>query len=266
MGAYLCIWSLIFILQGVEEEWEQAPAVFATRFRKIMEKARNAAGSTTSTSGTGGSQNTPAQSSTSSATAATSSSGTGLNSNQSYTQKPSGLDDLGCSPPSVHHPSSAQMVPLTVEQRLIFVAVTKADEHRLGELEVQGLDDDCFFQQLRKEYLKRRGLMRRWFSIWAYDHCDFVMVGISFDKPTFPPWLTLSRWKRQQNQKWILSPEVHLYHTTLTRTMNSKEWAGNRLYLLCSSGAAFTIITRAGNVISISSVCANSHALMRKML
>ena len=67
---------------------------------------------------------------------------------------------------------------MNVAQRFIFVAVSQADEHRLGELEVQGLEDDCFFQQLRKEYLKQRGMLYRWFSIWAYDHCDFVMVGL----------------------------------------------------------------------------------------
>lgn len=62
------------------------------------------------------------------------------------------------------------------QQRFAFLAVSQGEDYRLGELEVQGLEDDCFFQHLRAEYFKQRGFLYRWLSIWTYDHCDFVMV------------------------------------------------------------------------------------------
>lgn len=66
-----------------------------------------------------------------------------------------------------------------MQQRFVFLAVSQGEDYCLGELEVQGLEDDCFFQHLRAEYFKQRGYLYRWFSIWAYDHCDFVMVSVS---------------------------------------------------------------------------------------
>ena len=39
-------------------------------------------------------------------------------------------------------------------------------------------EDEIFFQSLKKEYRKLRGVLRYWFSIWQLKHCDFVKVSI----------------------------------------------------------------------------------------
>lgn len=60
--------------------------------------------------------------------------------------------------------------------RFVFLAVESGSEHRLAQLDVYGLDDDCFFRLLREDYLALRGYLRRWLSIWKYSHCNFVTV------------------------------------------------------------------------------------------
>ena len=37
-------------------------------------------------------------------------------------------------------------------------------------------EDEIFFQSLKKEYRRLRGILRYWFSIWRLRHCDFVKV------------------------------------------------------------------------------------------
>jgi hypothetical protein len=36
--------------------------------------------------------------------------------------------------------------------------------------------DDLFFKNLKSEYQRLRGRLRRWFSVWIYDHCEFIKV------------------------------------------------------------------------------------------
>ena len=37
-------------------------------------------------------------------------------------------------------------------------------------------EDEIFFQSLKKEYQRLRGVLRCWFSVWRMRHCDFVKV------------------------------------------------------------------------------------------
>ena len=37
-------------------------------------------------------------------------------------------------------------------------------------------EDEIFFQSLKKEYQRLRGVLRCWFSVWRLRHCDFVKV------------------------------------------------------------------------------------------
>ena len=56
----------------------------------------------------------------------------------------------------------------------VFLGVKCGDENRVAEINVHGLGDDKFFEELREEYYKMKGYLRRFFSIWRYAHCDFV--------------------------------------------------------------------------------------------
>lgn len=38
------------------------------------------------------------------------------------------------------------------------------------------LNDNAFFENMRKQYRELRGCLRYWFSIWRFSHCDFVKV------------------------------------------------------------------------------------------
>jgi hypothetical protein len=67
------------------------------------------------------------------------------------------------------------------DQLFVFLAVSRGDDHRLAQLPVHGLEDDCFFELLKEEYLRVRGLIRRLLSIYIYHHCNFMMVS----PPTF---------------------------------------------------------------------------------
>ncbi|ORY04774.1 hypothetical protein BCR34DRAFT_591111 [Clohesyomyces aquaticus] len=58
----------------------------------------------------------------------------------------------------------------------VFLGVKRGGEHNVAEINVHGLGDDQFFKELRAEYYKMKGYLRRFFSVWRFTHCDFVKV------------------------------------------------------------------------------------------
>ena len=52
---------------------------------------------------------------------------------------------------------------------------------RLAQIDVAVYkDDDSFFDEMTVQYRKLRGLLRRVFSIWVFQTCEFIMVWPSF--------------------------------------------------------------------------------------
>lgn len=61
----------------------------------------------------------------------------------------------------------------------VFLGVKRGVEHSVAEINVHGLGDDQFFKELRAEYHKMKGYLRRFFSVWRFAHCDFVKVELN---------------------------------------------------------------------------------------
>ena len=54
-----------------------------------------------------------------------------------------------------------------------FLGVVSDDVH-LMQLDMQKYEsDDSFFEDLKSEYHRGRGFLRRWLSIYKYAHCEF---------------------------------------------------------------------------------------------
>lgn len=70
-------------------------------------------------------------------------------------------------------------VALTQKIFRIFLAVNHGDRLRLAQIECKGLKDDSFFEELKRQYIAKRGLLRHFFSPWRYSGCDFVKVCLS---------------------------------------------------------------------------------------
>lgn len=65
----------------------------------------------------------------------------------------------------------------TGPRRYIYVyLLTKASEYTLDTIDVSSMEARDFFQALRAIYNKHRGFWRRAFSVFVYNHCDFIKV------------------------------------------------------------------------------------------
>lgn len=65
----------------------------------------------------------------------------------------------------------------TGPRRYIYVfLLTKASEYTLDTIDVSSMGARDFFQALRAIYNKHRGFWRRAFSVFVYNHCDFIKV------------------------------------------------------------------------------------------
>jgi hypothetical protein len=60
--------------------------------------------------------------------------------------------------------------------KYVFLGVTAGEDLHLAQIEVHNHEDDQFFQMLKENYHELRGLLREWFGIWKFSHCDFVKV------------------------------------------------------------------------------------------
>lgn len=65
----------------------------------------------------------------------------------------------------------------TGTRRYIYVfLLVKATEYTLDTIDVSSMKARDFFQALRAAYNRHRGLWRRSFSVFVYNHCDFIKV------------------------------------------------------------------------------------------
>lgn len=60
-------------------------------------------------------------------------------------------------------------------QRVLFLAKQGGD-YRLAQICVSNMTCHTFFSTMKKEYFRLRGVLRSWFSVWRYSHCDFYKV------------------------------------------------------------------------------------------
>lgn len=74
--------------------------------------------------------------------------------------------------------STVSVTPSAIaDPLLVFFAVKIGEDHRLAQIHVHGIHDDEFFDELRHQYKKLRGVVRHIFSIWGYAGSDFFKVG-----------------------------------------------------------------------------------------
>lgn len=64
--------------------------------------------------------------------------------------------------------------------QFIFFCAYRNGQYNLAQINVRGMQDDAFFEQLRTEYQRIRRIWCRWFSIWVYSHCEFRRVSSTF--------------------------------------------------------------------------------------
>ena len=84
-------------------------------------------------------------------------------------------ENLGKSNPSLpKHGEKQDATNTRGENLFVLLSVNHGDNLRLAQLSVQGHTDDQFFSLLRAQYYRLRGFIRRYFSIWHYDHCRFM--------------------------------------------------------------------------------------------
>jgi hypothetical protein len=77
-------------------------------------------------------------------------------------------------------------------RRYIYVfLLIKASEYVLESIDVSTMTARDFFQALRGAYMRHRNLWRRAFSVFVYNHCDFIKVLTGFSSTVL---LRLSPW------------------------------------------------------------------------
>ncbi|MCJ1383430.1 hypothetical protein MMC17_006544 [Xylographa soralifera] len=89
-----------------------------------------------------------------------------------------GFDDFTPNPPgytnTVRVNSMNTILKREMQDRSVFLGITKANNKSLAQINVKDHEDDAFFECLKTEYKKCRGLIRRLLGIWRYSHYDFV--------------------------------------------------------------------------------------------
>lgn len=69
----------------------------------------------------------------------------------------------------------------TGPRRYIYVfLLSKASEYKFDTIDVSSMEARDFFQALRAMYNKHRGFWRRAFSVFVYNHCDFIKVRLKW--------------------------------------------------------------------------------------
>lgn len=65
----------------------------------------------------------------------------------------------------------------TTQHRVLFLAKQGGD-YRLAQISVSNMACHTFFSTMKIEYFRLRGILRGWFSVWRYSHCDFYKVSV----------------------------------------------------------------------------------------
>lgn len=89
-------------------------------------------------------------------------------------QQPSGAPSNS----SLHCPPSGLKADMsTTKHRVLFLA-KKGGDYRLAQICVSNMTCHTFFSTMKMEYFRLRGVLRGWFSVWRYSHCDFYKVSV----------------------------------------------------------------------------------------
>lgn len=64
-------------------------------------------------------------------------------------------------------------------QYFVFLSTKVGYEYCLSQIAVTNIGDGGFFNAIRREYLGKKGWLRRLFSIWRFGYCDFSMVSLT---------------------------------------------------------------------------------------
>lgn len=74
-----------------------------------------------------------------------------------------------------HQPSwiRANTFDLGTTQHHVLFLVKRGDNYRLAQICVGDMSANTFFGSLKEEYFRLRGVLRGWFSIWRFSHCEF---------------------------------------------------------------------------------------------
>jgi hypothetical protein len=78
-------------------------------------------------------------------------------------------------PPLHRRPSGlkADIVDLDITQHRVLFLAKQGGDYKLAQIRVTNANCHTFFRTMKKEYYRLRGLLRGWFSVWRYSHCDF---------------------------------------------------------------------------------------------
>lgn len=158
-------------------------------------------------------QSSPSQRSSSSSSSRPSSRMSGTS---SMGQAPSSATSIASLSASINIPGTEDFVLLGINGTrrtldLVHIKTTKEND-----------DDLKFFDTLLKSYKSLRGTMRRWFSVWHLNHCDFVKVSPPFFFCAEPISLSLSSRSSLLAKRHISFPSVQKNHA------RSRSPGGNR--------------------------------------
>lgn len=70
--------------------------------------------------------------------------------------------------------------------RVSFI-VRRGLDYKLAQIRVRGRSCRVFFSTLKERYYNLRRLVRGWFGVWRYSHCEFYMVSTLLESYTSNP-------------------------------------------------------------------------------
>lgn len=81
-------------------------------------------------------------------------------------------------PPLHRRPSGleANVVDIGITRQRVLFLVKQSGDYKLAQICVSNINSYTFLSTMRTEYFRLRGVLRGWFSIWRYSHCDFYKV------------------------------------------------------------------------------------------
>jgi hypothetical protein len=62
----------------------------------------------------------------------------------------------------------------------VLLMVKRGTSYYVSQIRTESLTTVIFFQKLKLDYIRLRGLPRRLFSVWRFSHCDFYRVRSAF--------------------------------------------------------------------------------------
>ena len=104
---------------------------------------------------------------------------TSLNSSQISYQDHRGQQPSGApSNSSLHRPPSGLKADMSTTQHRVLFLAKQGGDYRLAQICVSNMTCHTFFSTMKMEYFRLRGVLRGWFSVWRYSHCDFYKVSV----------------------------------------------------------------------------------------